>query len=163
MEIGELIRSYRKKHGLSMKSIADILDLAPQAISQYERGLRCLTFDTLIKIMDILNISPNDLPEDIKQKYFQNINTLLDIKRLSVQYHSYDSIETFLNTHLEYDIYFEQKNLKNEYNYDKLDTNDFYACITDKNSKITKKLEYDEFEKFMSSVKKFMDYEFSNL
>ena len=146
-----------------MKHIADILDLTPQAISQYERGLRCLTLDKLIKIMDILNISPNDLPKNIKQKYFQNINTLFDIKKLSVECHSYDSIESFLNTFLEYDIYFEQKNLEGEYNFDNFCTNDFYASITDKNTKITKKLEYDEFKKFMSSVKKFMDYEFSNL
>ena len=50
MKTGELIRKYRKKKQLTMKQLGEKIDVSEQAISQYERGLRNVNLETLIKI-----------------------------------------------------------------------------------------------------------------
>lgn len=40
MSIGNNIRNIRKKNGMTLKQIADIIGCSPQLISQYESGKR---------------------------------------------------------------------------------------------------------------------------
>ena len=54
MKTGELIRKYRKKKQLTMKQLGERIDVSEQAISQYERGLRNVNLETLIKIAEAL-------------------------------------------------------------------------------------------------------------
>ena len=54
MKTGELIRKYRKKKQLTMKQLGEKIDVSEQAISQYERGLRNVNLETLIKIAEAL-------------------------------------------------------------------------------------------------------------
>ena len=56
MKTGELIRKYRKKKQLTMKQLGEKIDVSEQAISQYERGLRNVNLETLIKIAEALEI-----------------------------------------------------------------------------------------------------------
>lgn len=56
MNTGNKIRYERKKQGLSMKQLGKMIGLSEQAISQYERGVRKISFDTLKKISKALEV-----------------------------------------------------------------------------------------------------------
>lgn len=63
MSIGERIRDYRKKVGLSQKELGKMLDVSQQHIAQYESGKRTPKLDTIQKIATSLNVNINDLLE----------------------------------------------------------------------------------------------------
>lgn len=63
MEIGEKIKAYRKKSGLSQKELGQKLNVSQQHIAQYENGKRAPKLDTIQKIATALNIGTNDLLE----------------------------------------------------------------------------------------------------
>lgn len=63
MNIGEKIKDYRKKSGLSQKELGQKLNVSQQHIAQYESGKRIPKLDTIQKIAVALNISVNDLLE----------------------------------------------------------------------------------------------------
>lgn len=54
MDIGEQIKRAREKRGLTQKELADLVDVAPITIHQYEHGKRYPRFDILAKISEIL-------------------------------------------------------------------------------------------------------------
>lgn len=56
MDNGKLIRSYRKKKGLTMKELGRKVGVSEQAISQYERSLRTPNAAILQKICRHLNL-----------------------------------------------------------------------------------------------------------
>ena len=56
MDNGKLIRSYRKKKGLTMKELGYKVGVSEQAISQYERSLRTPNTVTLQKICRHLSL-----------------------------------------------------------------------------------------------------------
>lgn len=63
MNTGELIRKHRKEKKITMKELGKIVGVSEQAISQYERGLRNVNLETLIKISKALNVEINALTE----------------------------------------------------------------------------------------------------
>lgn len=65
MTIGENIRNIRKSKGLTMKDIANKLDMTEQAISQYERNIRTPNTKLILKIADILNVSPQQIDAEL--------------------------------------------------------------------------------------------------
>lgn len=77
MTIGENIRNIRKSKRLTMKDIANKLDMTEQAISQYERNIRTPNTKLVLKIADILNVSPQQIDPDIPiwQEFDNNIDT----------------------------------------------------------------------------------------
>lgn len=158
MSVGCVIREYRKKNGLSLRELGEMVDLTPQAISQYERGKRGINIGVLFQIMDILGIMPNDFPEDIQEKYLKNINTIFDLKKVSLESSSMLSINGFLETVFKYKIYSEDK-LPSDLKKD----DDVWIYLTNVNTHKTKKLDLDEFLNFAENVSKYMDFEFNNL
>lgn len=75
MNTGELIRKYRKEKKMTMKELGENVGVSEQAISQYERGLRKISLETLIKISNVLNVSVNTLTEKkltISQQILKN-------------------------------------------------------------------------------------------
>lgn len=59
MNIGERIKDYRKKAGLSQKELGKKLNVSQQHIAQYENGKRTPKLDTIQKIADALSIPIN--------------------------------------------------------------------------------------------------------
>lgn len=57
IQIGEQIRYYRKKNGISQETLALIADLNPAYVGQIERGIKSPTINTLKKIADALGVS----------------------------------------------------------------------------------------------------------
>lgn len=61
MNTGELIRSYRKRKGLTMKELGNKVGVSEQAISQYERSIRTPNVAILRKICSFLNLPVEDV------------------------------------------------------------------------------------------------------
>lgn len=57
MAVGKEIFRLRKKRGLTGKQLAEKLNVSQQQISRYERGICCISIDTLFCILHELNSS----------------------------------------------------------------------------------------------------------
>ena len=61
IKIGENLKEARKFKGLTQKELADMLYMTQQQYSRFENGIFELNYDQILKICDILDISPNEL------------------------------------------------------------------------------------------------------
>ena len=59
--LGETIRAYRKKAGVSQERLAERADLHTNFVGEVERGEKAATIDTLVKIAKALGIPARDL------------------------------------------------------------------------------------------------------
>lgn len=57
MEIKEILKSERKKHGYTQEQIAKILNIGRQAYTLYETGTNTPTLENLIKLADLYKVS----------------------------------------------------------------------------------------------------------
>ncbi len=69
MTVGENIKAYRKKQGLTQKQLGDRCNLSEAMIRQYELGIRNPKIETIRKIANGLNICMNALLEDSWAEY----------------------------------------------------------------------------------------------
>ncbi len=60
-KIGENLKEARKFKGLTQKELAGMLYMTQQQYSRFENGIFELNYDQILKICDILDISPNEL------------------------------------------------------------------------------------------------------
>ena len=64
------IKLIRKKQGLSMKALGQLIGMSEQAISQYERGSRTPDIKMLYKISKALGVTQTELlgePQELKK------------------------------------------------------------------------------------------------
>lgn len=61
MGIGKNIEKYRKRKNLMQKELATLLGVTPQAVSNYESDISSPKEPILFKILDVLEITPNEL------------------------------------------------------------------------------------------------------
>ena len=59
--LGENIQTIRKHRGMKQQELADKIGINMQSLAKIERGVNYPTFDTLEKIMDVLEVTPNEL------------------------------------------------------------------------------------------------------
>ena len=59
--LGENIQTIRKYKKMKQQELADAIGINMQSLSKIERGVNYPTFDTLEKIMDVLEVTPNEL------------------------------------------------------------------------------------------------------
>ena len=59
--LGENIQTIRKYRGMTQQELADKIGINMQSLSKIERGLNYPAFDTLEKIMEVLDVTPNEL------------------------------------------------------------------------------------------------------
>lgn len=62
--LGQKIREIRKSKKISSKELGDFVGVSEQAISQYERGLRNIPLENLIKISKALRVTISELTEN---------------------------------------------------------------------------------------------------
>ncbi len=55
--IKNIVRFHRKKAGLSQKKLADLAGLGKTVVYDIEQGKLTIRFDTLLKLLTVLNIS----------------------------------------------------------------------------------------------------------
>ncbi|MGH1422105.1 MAG: helix-turn-helix domain-containing protein [Hyphomonas sp.] len=63
IQVGSNIRALRKKLGLSLIELAEILELSYQQLQKYEIGANRISTGTLVQLADALNVSPGYLIE----------------------------------------------------------------------------------------------------
>lgn len=63
--LGEAIRSYRKRAGLSQEQMAEKADLHHNYVGEIERGEKVASIDTLIKIARAVGVRVRDLVSDL--------------------------------------------------------------------------------------------------
>lgn len=70
---GEKLKLARESLGLTQEKVAEYLGLGPRYISDIERNKTKGSIDTLIKLCNIYNITPNDL---LSEYIYFNIDTV---------------------------------------------------------------------------------------
>ncbi len=58
---GELIKRIRIERGLSQEELGNLLGVTKVSICGYETGTRTPTMQMFLKLLDILNVTPNQL------------------------------------------------------------------------------------------------------
>ena len=69
--IGEKIREYRQKRGLTQDALAAELHISSQAISKWENGQTMPDINLLVPISKVLGISLNDLLGTDRREEFE--------------------------------------------------------------------------------------------
>ena len=69
MQTGDRIKQVRLKAGITQAELAKRLSVTPQAISQYERGIKKPKIETLRKIATALNCNVSDLDNSLPTVY----------------------------------------------------------------------------------------------
>ena len=64
-QIGENVRKFRKKRGMTQEILAERANLHPVYISQVERADRAITIDALLRITKALGIKLRDVVGDL--------------------------------------------------------------------------------------------------
>lgn len=59
--IGERLKAARMELGISQKDLAKKLDITPAAVSMYESGNRLPSMELFIKLVDVLNVSADEI------------------------------------------------------------------------------------------------------
>ena len=61
MIIGENIKAARRARGLTQKEVASQFYMTQQQYSRWEAGVYELNYDQILKLCDVLEISPNEI------------------------------------------------------------------------------------------------------
>ena len=63
--IGPRIKAARERKGITQESLAEIVNLSPMHVSVIERGVKPPKLETLIKIANALDVSADELLQDV--------------------------------------------------------------------------------------------------
>ena len=94
MIIGKLVREYRLKKNLTQQELAELSDLSLPFINLVENNRRNLSVDTLLRILQAMEIEPSDFFKPLS--YSSNQDLQLLIEKLQVKEDS-EYIKVFLN------------------------------------------------------------------
>ncbi|MBR2467325.1 MAG: helix-turn-helix transcriptional regulator [Clostridia bacterium] len=66
--IGRKIQYFRKKKGITQEQLSEILGITPHYLSALERGIYNIKIETLIKILNTLDLSADEIFCDVVNK-----------------------------------------------------------------------------------------------
>ena len=66
--IGKKIQEFRKKKGITQDELAEIIDISPHYLSALERGVYNIKLSTLVKILNSLDCSADEVFCDVVDK-----------------------------------------------------------------------------------------------
>jgi len=78
--IGKRIQEYRKKKGVTQEQLSEFLDISPHYLSALERGIYNIKLETLVKILNYLDCSADEIFCDVVNKSFAVTPTRLSKK-----------------------------------------------------------------------------------
>ena len=93
MIIGKLVREYRLKKNLTQQELAELSDLSLPFINLVENNRRNLSVDTLLRILQAMEIEPSDFFKPLS--YSSNQDLQLLIEKLQVKEDSSEYIKVF--------------------------------------------------------------------
>ena len=70
--IGMRIKELRKKKKIPQEKLAEMIGITPNYLSALERGAYNIKLDTLVQIIDCLDITADDLFRDVIKNGYQN-------------------------------------------------------------------------------------------
>lgn len=68
---GKKVQYFREKQGMTQEQLAEAIDKSQNFISALERGKKFPGFETLVHMIDALDVTANDLMEDIIKNGYQ--------------------------------------------------------------------------------------------
>ena len=80
IHIGKVFQEYRLKNNLTQNQVAESTGLEPRHISQIERGLSKGSIDTLIKLCNVYNITPDVVLYDLLSEDTKELVSIYDEK-----------------------------------------------------------------------------------
>ena len=78
-QIGQRVRKYRKAHGYSQDTLAEMIEISTTHLSHIETGNTKLSLQVLVDLADALNVSTDDLINDANQYADKPKNEIIDI------------------------------------------------------------------------------------
>lgn len=63
--IGERIKKYRLAANMTQEQLAEKIDVSTSFLSRIETGISVAGFETYLRICDVLNVSLNDITQDV--------------------------------------------------------------------------------------------------
>ena len=66
--IGKKIQEFRKKKGMTQEELSEVIDISPHYLSALERGIYNIKLDTLVKILNCLDCSADEVFCDVVNK-----------------------------------------------------------------------------------------------
>ena len=64
--IGKKIQEFRKKKGMTQEELSEVIDISPHYLSALERGIYNIKLDTLVKILNCLDCSADEVFCDVQ-------------------------------------------------------------------------------------------------
>ena len=100
-QIGTKIKQIRQQKGFSQEQFAEKIGIAPRTLCGIELGKNFFTADTLEKILEVLNITPQDLfkinhlqpQEDLVEEIISSIKNIKDREKIEIIYKIIKSFE----------------------------------------------------------------------
>lgn len=80
VHIGKVCQEYRLKNHLTQNQVAELTDLEPRHISQIERGFSKGSIDTLLKLCNAYNITPDIILYDLLDENVKKSISIYDEK-----------------------------------------------------------------------------------
>ena len=68
--IGKRVQELRKKKGVTQEQLSEILEISPHYLSALERGIYNIKLETLVKIMNYLDCSADEVFCDVVNKSY---------------------------------------------------------------------------------------------
>lgn len=78
--IGDRIREERESAGLTQLELANKIGITPQAVSQYERGIKNPKITTIYKFADAIGVSPSKLFDGVKIEEVEKLERFYWVK-----------------------------------------------------------------------------------
>ena len=147
MNLGSIIKEYRKKKGLSIEELGEKVGRSKATVQKYETNSIDMTYSTLVKIQKILTIPPVllfDIPMDIesneKIKVSSN-STSMSLESINTKVLlEYLKQGEFLCNHISSDHIIELNILESIYKKELADIEEELKNQTSKNNSLNKKL-----------------------
>lgn len=76
--IGQRVRKFRLEKKLTQEKLSELADISLSFLGHIERGTRKMSVDTLLKLANALDVSPNDLTDYLDQQSFNDAQELLE-------------------------------------------------------------------------------------
>lgn len=90
--IGDRIREERESAGLTQLELANKIGITPQAVSQYERGIKNPKITTIYRFADAIGVSPSKLFDSVKIEEVEKPERFYWVK---IQYDDYEKCRHF--------------------------------------------------------------------
>ena len=100
--IGKRIQELRKKKGITQEQLSEVIDISPHYLSALERGVYNIKLETLVKILNYLECSADEVFCDVVEKSYaitsNRLSEKLEALPLDEQKRIFAVVDTMINS-----------------------------------------------------------------